>query len=521
MCQMADSYNDDDLLLFDIVALINAYEDGMFKQIRATEPSEEVILTAYQNPLTALQTTIELSLLASENSMEDVVNGVILEQQRYASTYKESEPEKEETKVKEQEDDIDHFYAECSFTDEKGEVTTEWWDPQEAVVRKNLNFFPDKDDPRKNDPIGYEYRKKFTNQYQTKFGAKLTDYIEKNSPTVSIGDKDYKLNVEECLNCMIDINIELTLPSLEFIFNLDQLLQQVERMLKDMLKAMDPSALYDAICAFILNFGPNFACPANLIGINLILPTLFVKYAIDLAKIRFDWTSLFGPMIKALLDFLVQAVEAVPRMVNPFIDCFINALKTIMDAIRAIVASGEKITNETITTLNHLGYAIQKVTPDSWFDPVSKDIAEEYKDVRDSLEKRIKEGRQEGLKALEEYQKDDLEDEAEDFADFLEEAIKKRKGYKEGDILNRAEAYDLLLKYLEDEDQEDLRYYMSWDADTYEKGMRQDFKEYRSKMSKAFYAAKRREKIDKKKDYFSLDFVADTKSITTLTLLNQ
>ena len=42
---MADSYNDDDLLLFDVMALIKAYEEGMFKEIKTTEPSEEVILT--------------------------------------------------------------------------------------------------------------------------------------------------------------------------------------------------------------------------------------------------------------------------------------------------------------------------------------------------------------------------------------------------------------------------------------------------------------------------------------------
>ena len=33
---------------------------------------------------------------------------------------------------------------------------------------------------------------------------------------------------------MIDINIELTMPSLEFIFNLDKLLQQIEQLLTEL-----------------------------------------------------------------------------------------------------------------------------------------------------------------------------------------------------------------------------------------------------------------------------------------------
>ena len=110
---MADSYNDDDLLLFDVMALIKAYEEGMFKEIKTTEPSEEVILTGYQHPLTGMQTTIELSLLAAENSMEDIVNGIITEQKRYASTVSMNETDstdsEEENLAIDPEEDIDYF----------------------------------------------------------------------------------------------------------------------------------------------------------------------------------------------------------------------------------------------------------------------------------------------------------------------------------------------------------------------------------------------------------------------------
>ena len=82
---MADEFlNDDNLLLFDVIALIKAYEEGMLKNIREIEPSEEILLVAYQHPLTALQSTIELSLLSAENSMEGIVNSVILEEKKYA-----------------------------------------------------------------------------------------------------------------------------------------------------------------------------------------------------------------------------------------------------------------------------------------------------------------------------------------------------------------------------------------------------------------------------------------------------
>ena len=502
---MADSYNDDDLLLFDVIALIKAYEEGMFKEIKTTEPSEEIILTGYQHPLTGMQATIELSLLAAENSMEDIVNGIVTEQKRYASTVSMNETNstdsEEENLAIDPEEDIDYAYAECSFTDAKGEPSEEWWDPQDAVVRKNLNFFPDKNDPNAGEPIGYEYRKRFTNDYKTKFGAKITKYLDDKVPTVSIGDKEYKLSIEECLNCMVDINIELTMPSLEFIFNLDKLLQQIEKLLKDMLKAMDPSLLYDAICAFLLNFGANFACPANLIGINLVLPTLFAKYSLDLAKIRFDWTSLFGAMIKGLLEFLVQAVESVPKMINPFIDCIINALKTVMNAIRSIVASGEKITNEAISAVNEVGYAVQKITPDSWFDPVSLDIKQEY----DALLKDMKE------KLVEE--REEIPEELEEFAEWLKNASIK-SGLDETPF-TLENTKKLLEEYLKDPDNSDLKHYLEYNYDVAKAKSDAKEKRLQPQYEKRIKAAKDKEELESKKDFFNFDLVADTKTITT------
>ena len=505
---MADSYNDDDLLLFDVIALIRAYEEGMFKEIRGNDPSDEVLLTGYQHPLTGMQTTIELSLLAAENSMEDIVNGIVLDEQKHASSFEANEGAKS-TEAIETKEDISHFYAECSFTDGKGEPSEEWWDPQEAVVRKNLNFFPKGGDSENANPIGYEYRKRFTNEYKAKFGGKVTKYLEDKAPTVSIGGKEYKLSIEECLNCMIDINVELTMPSLEFIFNLDKLLKQIEKLLKDMLKAMDPSALYDAICAFLLNFGANFACPANLIGINLVLPTLFAKYAIDLAKIRFDWTSLFGPMVKALLDFLVQAVESVPKVVNPFIDCIINALKTIMNAIRSIVASGEKITNEAIATVNEVGYAIQKVTPSSWFDPVSLDIKQEYDGLLGDIKDKLKEDQE----SMESFGKEDIPEELDAFAEWLKNA--NIKSGTDAPPYTSENAQKLLTEYLKDPDNSDLKNYLNYrELDVKLESLKEE-ERLNSSFRQRIEAAKQKEKLEDEKDFFNFDLVADTKTITT------
>ena len=333
--------NDDDLLLFDVIELIKAYEEGLFARM-SDAPPDEIFLTGYQSPLTGLESTITLSLLAADASMEEIVNSVT---ENRNDTQEDDTPQ-EEIKIVDAE--VDHFYTECSRTDKDGNPTKETWDPQASVIKKNLDFMGE-------EPVEYEYKKRFTNEYSRKFVGKTNQWIEDHAGTVNVGDKKYKLDLENCLNCMLDYNVSLTLPSLEFVFNLTKFLRQIKKLLDDMLKAMDPTLLYDALCKFLLNFGANFMCPSNLIGLSLLLPTLFIKYSLDLAKIRFDWTGLFGGMVKAVLDFIVQAVEVIPKIVNPFLDCVVSAFRAIMGAIRAVVASGEKVTNEAITLANQVG----------------------------------------------------------------------------------------------------------------------------------------------------------------------
>lgn len=484
--------NDDDLLLFDVVALISAYEEGMFAEIAKQDPSEELVLTGYMHPLTSLQSTLEVSLLSADSGMEEVVNSIILGENRSAIKSSEEEKALEEEEIK-------HFYNECSITDVNGDPTEEWWDPQAGVTKKNLNFSG-------KEPVGYEYKKRFTNEYKRNFGGKVSKWIEDNAPTVDFNNKTYNLNIEECLNCMFEYNVELTMPSLEFVFNLDKFLKSIQSLLDQMKKAMDPSLLYDAICKFILNFDANFMCPANLVGINLVLPTLFLKYSLDLAKIRFDWTGLFGVMIKGVLDFLVQAVEAIPKIVNPFIDCIINAFKTVMNALKAIMSSAEKITNETISAVNQVGYALQKTIPFGW-DKVSEDLEQEYTSLKESLDERIAEQDQRMI----DYENDELKEEIEKFAEFLKSISYKETGDPINNPLNKEAAAKALEVYLKEENKKELRDYFEY---VLPKKSEEESK-LNSTYQKKIQAAKRKEKLEEEKDFFNLDFVADTKTITT------
>ncbi len=508
---------DSDLLLFDTIELIKAYEEGLFKRIKAN-PKDEMILTGYQSPLTGLESTLELSLISADTTMTDIIDSIVAKDNAFRgehdgkefeykhSVYTEDGSPKEHShKQKEPQEEIDYFYAECSLTDKNGEPTEEWWDPQQSTVKKNLNFF--ETDPEKIKPIEYEYRKRLSNEFKQKFGGKVTKWVQDSAGTTKIGDTTYKLDIENCLNCMIDINVELTLPSLEFVFSLTDFLRKIDRLLKQMLEDMDPSKLYDAICRFLLGFGPNVMCPANLIGINMLLPTLFAKYSLDLAKIRFDWTGLFGAMVKAILEFLIQCVEAVPKVINPFIDCIINAFKTVMNALRSIVAAGEKITNETIRTVNEFGYAIQKVVPNDWFDKESEDLKQEFDELKKDINERYKKQNEEAKKNWEKYYNQQMNLEITKFIDWVDSVSSGSK--------NRDEMAELLEVYLSFPGNEDLKYFLETTPESLKSNRSAEQETLKSKYEQKIKAAQKAEKIDEKKDYFRLDFVGETKTLTT------
>ncbi len=499
--------NDDDLLLFDVIELIKAYEEGLFARM-SDAPPDEIFLTGYQSPLTGLESTITLSLLAADASMEEIVNSVT---ENRNDTQEDDTPQ-EEIKIVDAE--VDHFYTECSRTDKDGNPTKETWDPQASVIKKNLDFMGE-------EPVEYEYKKRFTNEYSRKFVGKTNQWIEDHAGTVNIGDKKYKLDLENCLNCMLDYNVSLTLPSLEFVFNLTKFLRQIKKLLDDMLKAMDPTLLYDALCKFLLNFGANFMCPSNLIGLSLLLPTLFIKYSLDLAKIRFDWTGLFGGMVKAVLDFIVQAVEVIPKIVNPFLDCVVSAFRAIMGAIRAVVASGEKVTNEAISLVNQVGSAIQKVTPDSWFDKPSVDLQQEYdalsKDLREQYEEQLKED----ARMRKEFEINTLPKELDKFAFWVfhvnhyDDPVTGPWSPISTDLMQSQ-----LTTYLEIPGNEILKDYVTLfvkeiGALRALPGHIDSSFQLAKKYQKKIEAALAKETIEENKDFFSFDFVAETKTITT------
>ena len=344
----------EEIILIDIEQLIAAYEAGLNRQL-VINPNETNALIGYNLSLTTMEGILEANIVASDISFAKAITAVPAD---LGSANNELLSSEEEFDIK------DYLYEECSITDiDENKVKAENGDFFVNESRGELSFT----DETK------IYKKRFTNDFNYKFNANLSkafdDKFFGKDGTISVEafGKDYDLNfgLEKCFDCVVNINIDYAIPALEYTFDFSKQIRKIKELLRKIDEDLNPTVLFKFICEFALNFGKNIICPSNLVGINLLLPSLFSKYSLDLASIRVDWTVALGPIIKTVIGALTSFVENIPRLIVPFLDCIINALKASVRYITTIIQSSENVYNTIHGSVEKLAGVIVRTAKSS------------------------------------------------------------------------------------------------------------------------------------------------------------
>lgn len=311
-----------DALLFEVMELIKAYETGLTKSYKR-EPTDSNIDIGYLGPLTMMQSILEAQVKSGEAHLE-VTQGALVTNEII------NKPEEIESKL---------FQACSTIYDSNEKKTNDFF-----AFETKSSFKPEQKEAF--------YKARLTNKWQAqaKFEG-LEELINAKigeDGKVTLGGKDFNFGIKKCFNCFVEINLDLILPPIEFALDLSKLLNLMSGLLDQIEEDLDPTKLYNLICQFAFRFGENLLCPANLIGLSLILPSLFVKYSLDLLNFKIDATIAFGPIIKAAVSFIASLVENIPRLIFPIIDCLINTFQTIEGAIQSIIDSAQKIAVEGV-----------------------------------------------------------------------------------------------------------------------------------------------------------------------------
>lgn len=307
-----------DALLFEVMELIKAYETGLVKSFK-NDPKETNLDIGYLGPLTMMQSILEAEIKAGEVHLEMSEAGIKVE----TAT---SNPAVE-----------NKIFEACSTVYDSSEKKTN----DLFTFETDVNFTAEKP----------QLKARLTNKWVGRFNFDLETLVNGklgNDGKVTLGGKDLNFGIQKCFNCFLKINAELVLPPLEFLVDLSKILNLIKGLLAQIKDDIDPSKLFNLICQFALRFGENLLCPANLVGLSLLLPSLFVKYSLDLLNFKIDATIAFGPIIKVAVSFLVSLLENIPKVIFPVIDCLINAIRSVEGALKTILDSANYIAEDLI-----------------------------------------------------------------------------------------------------------------------------------------------------------------------------
>ena len=331
-----------EVLLVDIDAIINAYNEGLTRNI-SVNPSDTNVDIGMLQPLTAMQSVIESSLITSALSFAE--NTLALAQETDLAIEEEAETKEAAFNIK------NYLYQECYTTDINGQRQEE------------LDFFTNQKSTEYSWNEGKAiHKRRYTNDFNYRFAGNLSKgfddkfFGKDGTVPVKFNGKDYDLNfgIEKCFDCLININLNYAIPALEFTFDFSKQLRKIKEMLAQIERDLNPTLIFKMICEVGLNFGKNLICPSQLVGISLLLPSLFGKYSLDLAKIRFDWTIAIGPLIKTIVGALTSFVENIPKLIVPFLDCAINSIRSVVRYISTMISSAENVYNTFSGSVNQV-----------------------------------------------------------------------------------------------------------------------------------------------------------------------
>lgn len=390
------------VLLPQIEELIGKYESGLRKAMRISD-IKQVETFALSSQISPMRT-----MLFAMNAMDSAS----LTPEEIENEYKVQNGEEinkeinTPTKEKVFEANFIKQSVDCEI------VGGDKWYDKEKVVGKDVNFAGKK--------------------IPSKAGYKLTNPIKTTlnlSPLFVGGLEDSRSGkkVADCFDCPVKFTAEFMYPSIEVMWEFEKLLKGLMDSIQIIKNNLSPNKLYADICNLKAFVGTNFLCPSMMMKINLMLPTLFMKYSMDLGKISIDANFVLGGLLKIAISAIATFLENIRALIIPFVDCAINAAKTVSGYIKSVAQAISKGVDEVASVADKVaqighktGILLAEVfskDPTGIFDD-AKRISKEIEDIKaqqqkaeaklnsvlDALSGNLEAGSEEDIERIKQYQ---------------------------------------------------------------------------------------------------------------------
>lgn len=162
--------------------------------------------------------------------------------------------------------------------------------------------------------------------------------------------EDLAEEFENCFDCDLRVQFDFQLQPVNLLLELDNLLDEIKGTIDFWKNYADPISFLKNFCELWDMFGQLGLCIQDWITILLGLQALMAKYANASIQMTFDWTVLFGGLLKFIIDALAQLIEQIVQLLTAPIDCAIGFMTTLEqlwleleDTLNTAVAFGDAL----------------------------------------------------------------------------------------------------------------------------------------------------------------------------------
>lgn len=166
--------------------------------------------------------------------------------------------------------------------------------------------------------------------------------------------------VQECLGCDFRLQFDWQLKPLNLLGGIENMLNQIKASLDSFEFQLDPLKSLDKVCELLNSL--KGLCLPDIIIILLSLKMLLKKYLNNAFNMKIDWTTIVGPLLKAIVEGITKLMENLAMVLLAPLDCIITNIKTAKSVENAITELNPK---NIFANFNATGEVSQKNLPRS------------------------------------------------------------------------------------------------------------------------------------------------------------
>lgn len=185
---------------------------------------------------------------------------------------------------------------------------------------------------------------------------KTRDFLSGKGEGISLIDQDIELMelfggddtafanyVEECLNCNLRLQFDWQLQPFNLLGPIENFVGDLLASIDRMKARLDPWKNLQEICNLLNALKPF--CPQDIILLLMSLKMLLKKYMLNVFQVKIDWTTLLGPLLKALLSAITDLLDNLFALIAAPIDCTLSGLKLSNELYKQTVSFIDEVKN--------------------------------------------------------------------------------------------------------------------------------------------------------------------------------